>query len=101
QPARLFNTRNKSKMLSAQRTAKSAGHKKVVAAFAARTRNRTISFNVARNADRNRDGPSRRAGFAANNRQIELCRSAVQTAIKFVHPMHRSFRGDNQRDQRK
>ena len=58
-------------MLSPQRSAQPASHKKVVAVLPAAARDPATFFNKSGNADRNDTQPARGAGFATNNANVE------------------------------
>src|SRR5207237_9320418 len=57
QPARFFDTRNKSQMLSPHRSAQPASHKKLVAVLPAAARDPATSFNKPAHADRSNAPP--------------------------------------------
>src|SRR5207248_9796346 len=86
-----FDTRNKLQMLSPQRSAQPASHKKFVAVLPAAARDPATFFNKAGNADRNDTRPARGAGFATNNANFETLSRPPQPAIKFLYPRCRSY----------
>src|SRR5207253_8700381 len=98
QPARFFDTRNKLQMLSPQRSAQPASHKKLVAVLPAAARDPATFFNKAGNADRNDTRPARGAGFATNNANVETRSRPPQPAIKFLYPRCRSYARHEQCD---
>src|SRR4029077_2580324 len=99
-PARLRNACNELQMLSFQRTAKAAGHEKIITRSSATARCRAEFLNKSDYTHRNRDWPRCIARFATDNAHLEAVCSSAQPAIKRSHPRDFGLLGNNKRNQR-